>query len=421
MRESNPTMKRLRWVAERYPPKVLALVMVALAEATGDHGAREAIEDMFVGGIRGLRLPFKRHPSPTTEDVLAYAEQRLVVAPHTRFDRHLPWLARELDRIRRDAPAIVGMGLQEWHELLDRFRSVVDWAEAERVDLGKYLSPDALEAAEEWADERRDVRAVPQGDVVHAWDDGWTVQRLGTREQLAVEGDVMQHCVAEYDVDEDGQTFEPGGDAVAVYSLRDPKGRPHATMEYNVERSLDRYVAQLRGKQNAVPKPEYLRRMVEFRLEHLVEEGLEQVDAPLHADGLHEPFAGAFAHPDGDVILVYEDGTVVYDHELEDLVDDVRREAERAFPRDRPAQRQHVVVSLDQVEPSSVPSEAWNKVLGHSLAWAVMVATEGRARVSDSGDEMVEWLAGAKVDPSVCRPFARRVANVAELYGSLTR
>ena len=409
MRRPNPTLKRLHWVAERYPAKTLAAVMIALAEATGDHGARAAIEDTFVAA------PLERYPDPTS-GLLDYASKRLVSQPHTRFDRYLPWLARELDRIRRDSPA------SERQELLNRFRSVVDWAEAERVDLGGYSSPEALDAAEKWSEEHRDIRDVPQGGVIYSWDDGWTIQTLTTPEQLEAEGDVMQHCVAEYDVDLDDQVLEPGGDHVAVYSLRDPKGRPHATMEYNIEFTENRHVAQLRGKQNATPKPEYLRRMVEFRLAHLTERELKPVEPPPHADGMRERFIGAFETPaEKDRILVYDDGTVLMWDDVPGHADDLRHEARELYPDNLPAQRQHVIIALDRTYPAEILGGDWARTYGLWLAWAVLVATRGRVKIPESEDEMVQWMFDARVDPSVCRPFARRTANVAELYGRLTR
>ena len=86
----------------------------------------------------------------------------------------------------------------------------------------------------------------------------------------------MQHCVNEYRMDPDGEIFDPSGYKVWIFSLRDPKGRPHATMEFWVEDDANPHVSQLRGKQNAAPKDEYLKRMVEFRLVELADVDLTQ-------------------------------------------------------------------------------------------------------------------------------------------------
>lgn len=420
MRAPNPTMKRLRWIAEHYPFPVVDQVMWTLAEAVGIHD-----------------LPIPPREEEDVAGLLWVAERKLPA--HTRYDRYLPWVARQVDDLYRhevpvgrdeewDALWVGSSGESDAIELRRRFRSVVDWAESEGVDLGRYGATQAVAEARRWAQERG-LKDSPQGAVVHAWDDGWTVQELTTQEQLDAEGDVMQHCVADYRVVYDD--FDVGlalgvedlsGNRVQIFSLRDRGGAPHATMEYMFDPDTEDppFVSQLRGKQNDTPKPEYLERMVEFRLGHLPDVKLIPVEAPTHADGLRERFAGAFETPEQDRILVYEDGTVLMWEDIGDQLDDLRAEALQKFPGDRPAQRQYVIIALDQVEPSELATEDWARLYGLWLPWAVMVATKGRARIRDTEDEMVNWLAGTRVDPSVCRPFAPRAANVSKLYQRLT-
>jgi hypothetical protein len=83
-----------------------------------------------------------------------------------------------------------------------------------------------LREFEEWLMEwKRENRAAEgRGEVVYEWPDGWTVQRLRNSEQCQWEGDEMGHCVGGY-----GQRVESGD--TLIYSLRDRRGEPHATLE----------------------------------------------------------------------------------------------------------------------------------------------------------------------------------------------
>jgi len=73
-----------------------------------------------------------------------------------------------------------------------------------------------------WQRDNRETEA--QGETVYEFRDGSTIQRLMTPEQLQFEGDEMGHCVGGYsDEVERGDTL--------IYSLRDKRGQPHATIE----------------------------------------------------------------------------------------------------------------------------------------------------------------------------------------------
>lgn len=89
-------------------------------------------------------------------------------------------------------------------------------------------------------------------EVVHDCGDGWTIVRLMTPEALDYEGSQMGHCVGQGSYDHLIQE-DP------IYSLRDPMGRSHVTIE------VDNYIKEIRqfkGKQNQPPKIEYTRRIV---------------------------------------------------------------------------------------------------------------------------------------------------------------
>jgi hypothetical protein len=275
----------MEWVANNYGDYVTMSTFGAWAEATGQHGFREHMGRMFYDAYQ----EGDRHRAVATLPRFA-AEWR---APtNTRFDRYLPWVARELNRIfkpyrrlvkkeglrsfprgydlgsRRftllhresDAhrPLLNALAIQT-RTLQDAFRGIVDWAEGTGVDLNEYQWDDALGLASSWGVETHGGQKVSQGEVVYAFDDGWTVQELTTAEQLADEDDAMQHCVGEY-----FNAVESG--EARIFSLRDQGGRPHATMEWSPELA---YAVQLKGKQNVAPQLEYLLRMVPFRRAYL--------------------------------------------------------------------------------------------------------------------------------------------------------
>lgn len=116
------------------------------------------------------------------------------------------------------------------------------------------------EANKAMAKRRGDGFRVPPAagtDVVHECGDGWTIVRLRTAEALDHEGFAMGHCV--------GQGAYDGGlstNFTGIYSLRDPFGRSHVTLEIN--HSMDK-VNQIKGKQNQPPKAEYMRRLLGWR------------------------------------------------------------------------------------------------------------------------------------------------------------
>jgi hypothetical protein len=86
--------------------------------------------------------------------------------------------------------------------------------------------------------------------------DGYYLVELLTPSALDKEGSLMQHCVGHGAYDDDVES----GD-VKILSLRDPSGKPHATIELNVPETavFHHYeIAQIQGKQNKLPIGKYL-------------------------------------------------------------------------------------------------------------------------------------------------------------------
>ncbi len=162
-----------------------------------------------------------------------------------------PWVARELVKAKRRYREMP----RDYVTLLDTLDgkgpALALWQRERRIDLGRYSLEEALAELEDF---EVDVDEVPQGRVVFTFDDDWTVQQLRGEDQLEAEGEAMQHCVGDYCEEvEEGSTV--------IYSLRDPRGRPHVTME--LRPTMKRFV-QVYGKQNTEPKPEYMERVKLF-------------------------------------------------------------------------------------------------------------------------------------------------------------
>tara|TARA_B100000131_G_scaffold310364_1_gene341949 strand:- start:2264 stop:4762 length:2499 start_codon:yes stop_codon:yes gene_type:complete len=82
-------------------------------------------------------------------------------------------------------------------------------------------------------------------DVVYDFGNGFTIVKVPP-EDLGTEGDNMQHCVG-------GYCDSVASGRAIIYSLRNPKNKPHATIEVDKSGRVD----QIKGKQNAPPVPKY--------------------------------------------------------------------------------------------------------------------------------------------------------------------
>lgn len=163
-----------------------------------------------------------------------------------------PWVAQQLNRAKKRSRRASDPSI--YVDLLNQLRgkgsALALWQEQERIDLNKTTAEEALLALETF---EPDID-VEQGEIVYEWDDGWTVQKLTQADQLIEEGEIMQHCVGSY-------CEEVESEETTIYSLRDPEGKPHATME--VKAGETRF-EQVQGKQNQPPIPEYQERIDEF-------------------------------------------------------------------------------------------------------------------------------------------------------------
>lgn len=100
----------------------------------------------------------------------------------------------------------------------------------------------------EWELERQEKQRADMGKVVHDFGDGYTVRQLQNRDELQDEGHRMGHCVGGHHTPYD------------IYSLRDKRNMPHATVEVNP----DGGVVQVQGKENHEPVDDYQNKLADW-------------------------------------------------------------------------------------------------------------------------------------------------------------
>jgi uncharacterized protein YjbI with pentapeptide repeats len=244
-------MSRLQYVIKTYEkqPVVVRDTLRVAFNMLAIHGVN--FHDIVFAKTDAYTRYFALNTSPLNE-LLAQHAQRL--AQYFKYDSLFPWVARELARSRKQEAAALQQPVYydvQLQDLIMRGTSIAQWAEANRVDLTKVDLDTALQESRDW---EAPVAVVPGYTVYEEFGDGWTVQQLVSYEELASEGEAMQHCVGEY-----GERVDCG--RVIIYSLRDPRGKPHVTMEFDPQ--LQRF-KQIYGKQNEPPKEVYAARVRQF-------------------------------------------------------------------------------------------------------------------------------------------------------------
>ena len=174
----------------------------------------------------------------------------------SRIDSMIPWLA--LHNRASLSPQL--LECEYWRELRD-------WYVVVQPDLAQLSLVDALAGARRWHEnmvhELEDMGGglVPSGEVVFAWDDGWTVQQVDDLKVLLAEGRTMQNCLKHGAYDEEVESGE-----LTIYSLRGPSAfeggpsRPRVTMAQSSEGSW----VEVKGRQNKPPDQKYRGRVREF-------------------------------------------------------------------------------------------------------------------------------------------------------------
>ncbi len=147
---------------------------------------------------------------------------------------------------------------------------IADWYRTTLPNIMSFTPKQAIAASDEWhrviAGEGRGKIYEPTNEdkIIYGpewrlnpeWS-GWTIQEVTSKNDLLVEGFLMNHCIKNvfYDVK---------NEISKVYSLRDPKNHPHVTIETN-ESGIS--VKQIQGNSNTDPSEEY-KEMIVFWIEN---------------------------------------------------------------------------------------------------------------------------------------------------------
>lgn len=184
----------------------------------------------------------------------------------TPWEKYLPWYAAKIAGIvkqfdKGSTPS--SEALARIDELADGFPAIVSWALAKKPNLGPMSFAQAMREQISWHEDlaRGGGRKLGRGDQGEAvWSGGgWTVQRLGPH-QLRREGEAMGHCAGGLDYKHRVFTKK-----IAVYSLRDPKGQPHATVSANLTGDgLWAGLDEAQGRGNAPLADKYRRRLAKW-------------------------------------------------------------------------------------------------------------------------------------------------------------
>jgi len=140
---------------------------------------------------------------------------------------------------------------------------VIDWALQNNIDLMRFTVDEAIDQTVIWHDElaknheREETESYQDpSKIVFRIENGWSVNKLDASD-CDLEGGIMGHCVGGYsDAVADGRTN--------IYSLRDRRGDPHATIEMTPEfdrenptKQIGWEVVQIQGKENEEPIEKY--------------------------------------------------------------------------------------------------------------------------------------------------------------------
>ena len=93
-------------------------------------------------------------------------------------------------------------------------------------------------------------------DVVYKFDNGFTIVDVNTEHDLGIEGEKMGHCVGSPGM---GYCDDVASGKVIIYSLRDEKNDPHATIEV-----YGGAVDQIKGNGNSKPKDRYAKMILQW-------------------------------------------------------------------------------------------------------------------------------------------------------------
>ena len=203
-----------------------------------------------------------------------------------------PWVVREFKKglkggFNEDGtpwPEPVGITRSNWRHAEDIIKQAIEWSvwakEHNKPMPDMMAKTFGLQEMEQWVYELSasgvDKNAIVWKDSqpVYTFDDGWHIDRVGPQD-LGQEGELMGHCVGGYcDTVDNGDS--------TIFSLRDPKGEPHVTIEVRGEQDTLNYpenrrdrqfdIVQEQGKSNRTPIAEYKQKIDQW-YDHLRDDG----------------------------------------------------------------------------------------------------------------------------------------------------
>jgi len=166
-------------------------------------------------------------------------EDWLDIANCFSADRHpyeamIPWVAIQLNAMRKDVDKdLMSEEAFEdaYHALAAKLPQIAAWVAHARPDLTRLTIGEALR---QMSDFEPETGAVPQGEVIYRFADGWTVQELTRCDQIFAEGETVQHCMRQSQRGEMYFNTVLDGEA-RIFSLRTPTGKPCVSMEFRVD------------------------------------------------------------------------------------------------------------------------------------------------------------------------------------------
>lgn len=278
--------------AVEVPP--IGEMMLRIADLGLQHGepwAWSALETRTARIVRRL-YPVENADSPLFSWLYLDAVDRLLYRYHPKFLMGKRVLFPTEDLNRPDTPHVRGPperdallyayvgSLEAWARasqpdtmaadaFLNDLPSILDWVEATHPALTTLTLPRIMALSHAWHDQFKSVgfgAPLPDAWVVLRWPDGWTLQRLTEKKDLALEGESMAHCVGgppRANGRRDGesaywQAVRDGRDT--IFSLRTPSGHPVATLQGTTGNTR---IVQVQGPEDEAPQPGVRARLIE--------------------------------------------------------------------------------------------------------------------------------------------------------------
>lgn len=185
-------------------------------------------------------------------------DQDLIQQAHARLDSGRPDVVlfdhSHIDANGQPRPVQPGM-IAGLGRMLDSASS-----QGQGIDLMQHEFPQFYPKYEEWSQQHR-KHSPEDGEVVHAFPNGYTMRAVTSPDEAHTEAELMQNCVSK---------FAPhiGNGEFHLLSLRDEGNNPHANILIAPHTKGGHYeggiIRDIRGKQNAKPTGEYAEMVKNF-------------------------------------------------------------------------------------------------------------------------------------------------------------